>query len=262
VKLVPFSREAHAATKLRPVSSFAFARSAPLIPLYGAELGRAALAFPLAFTAEKEGFFPSAMMGVDAGRNLFVAQDGRWIGGYLPAVLRRQPFLLAKVEGSDDWVLCLDEDSELISTQEGQPLVSEDGTASSLITQMTSFLAELERNRAATLAACAVLDRHGLLSPWDLKIARDGGVVQKVEGLFKVDMTRLAEASGETMTELRDSGALTMIYAQEISMLHLPLLGKLAAAHAETEAKQAAIKDGNWNLDTLFGVEEDTLFQF
>ena len=262
MKLVPFSSEVHARTKVLPITSFAMARGAPMLPLYGGELMRAARIFPICFTAEKDGYFPAALMAVEPGRNLFVGENGRWLADYVPAVLRRQPFALAQVAGSDNWVLCLDEDSGLLSETEGNSLIMPDGSNSNMVAQVTEFLVTLERDRAATLAACAALDRHGLIVPWDLMINRTDGTQQKVDGLFHADAGRLAQLPGEALVELRDCGALVMVYLQEFSRATLASIGQLAAAHAEADAKKAAIQNQNFNLDNLFGIDSDDPFQF
>ena len=262
MKLVAFSLETHARTKILPLTSFAMARGAPMLPLYGGELTRAAHVFPICFSAEKDGYFPAALMAVEPGRNLFVAADGRWLADYVPAVLRRQPFALAQVAGSDNWVLCLDEDSDLLSETEGKSLVAPDGSNSELVAHATEFLVALERDRAATLAACAALDRHGLIVPWNLTINGMDGTQQKLDGMFQADAGRLAQLPGDALADLRDRGALAMIYLQEFSRQALASIGQLAAAHAEADAKRAAIQDQSFNLDNLFGIDSDDPFQF
>ena len=262
MKLVPVSREGHATKRIRPLTSFAFAAGMPVISLYGAEVARAAHDFPVGFAAEKEGFFPVAVTGVEPGRSLFVADDGRWLGSYVPALLRRAPFRLAKVGASDEWVLCLDEDSALLSDSEGQPLFAANGTPTEVIAQATRFLAELERNRVATLAACAGLDRMGLLTPWDLRVAKPGEEERQLSGLFRIDEAKLTTVAAAGLAELRDLGALSIAFLQLFSLHKLPAIGRLAAARQQAEARRQTLQQGRFDLDRAFGIVDDDPFQF
>jgi hypothetical protein len=262
LKLVPISRDRHAALRVRPLASYAAYRQSSLLPVYGSELSRAAHEFPVAFIAEKEGFFPAVLLGIEPGKNLFVALDGRWLAGYVPAMIRRAPFLLARVEESGDYVLCLDEESPLLNGREGQPLFAETGEPAPLVTHVGNFLSELERSRMTTLAACAALDRHGLLTRWDLQVTRPDKTAQKIDGLFRVEEEKLQQLGAEALVELRDTGALAVAYAHLFSLSRLPVLGQLAAAFAEVENRRAPAAKAELDLDRAFGMVEDDLFQF
>ena len=262
MRLVPYSTQSHATTRVKAQTSYAHVSQVPLLSLYGAEMMRAAHSFVVAFTAENDGFFPGALMSVEPGRNLFVGRDGRWLGEYLPAVLRRAPFVLARVEGGDQWVLCLDHDSELLSETEGTPLVDADGSPAPLINVVSGFLADLERNRAATVAACALLQEKGLVVPWPLAVSKDGTETRRFEGLFRVDEAALNSLAGEDLVALRDTGALPLIYAHFQSLGNLQLLGRLAASRADEDARHQAVQQGRWDLDRAFGIGDDDPFQF
>ena len=263
VKLVPVSYEVHKAKKLASPNSWAFLRNMPLIGLYEAELASAARDIPICFTAEKDSFFPGALMGVRPDVNSFVGQDGRWCAAHIPWVIRRRPFVLARVETSENWVLCVDDESELLTEAGGIDLFNADGTPAEVITQMTDFLASLERNRTDTVAACIALDRHGLLVPWDLKVGIPGQDMKRLDGFYRVDEGTFGRLSADALLELRDSKALAMVYAHFISLTNLSKLGYFAAAHQEMEAQKASVHSGQWSLDHAFGlVEDEDRFQF
>lgn len=263
MKLVPISREAHSAKRVRSRASFEAFRQSGLIPLYGAELAKAAHEFPICFTRDPDGFFPAALTAVEPQKNLYVAVDGQWLAGYLPAVMRRAPFALARVEQTGNWVLCLDEENELVSDMDGNPLFAEDGTPAPLIGEMSNFLAELERNRVATIAACAALAEHGLLEPWDLKVQAEDGTTKRLEGLYSIPEPKLAAVSAEGLAALRDSGALTIAYAHLFSLAKLPVLGRLATIQAQFAAQaRPPVQQPAVDLDHAFGIVGDEPFQF
>lgn len=266
MKLVPVSRENHRQKKVLARSSFEDIRATSVLPLFGAELARAAHEFPIGFIHDRNGYFPAALMAVHPNRNLFVSVDGQWLAGYLPAVLRRTPFALASVSETGNLVLCIDEDSPLLSDTDGNALFMEDDAPSPVIGEMTKFLVELERNRLVTTKACAAMATHGLLEPWTLRVAEQDGTQRPVEGLFKVREAGLVEVSAEGLVELRDTGALALAYAQLFSLIKLPILGRLAAVQAQFEAQKqsmnAASKAASVDLDQAFGIVGDDPFQF
>lgn len=96
--ITPVTHSRHAAMRWRHNHSYAFAADRAVIPLVAAELAKAALAFPIAFIGEGEALVPAAVLGLESNRNLFVAEGGRWLGGYVPAALRGYPFVLGRTE--------------------------------------------------------------------------------------------------------------------------------------------------------------------
>lgn len=212
-------------------SDFRFAAQTAVAPLVAKELPKALMAFPIGFVRYEDLFNPAAVLSFEPNRNLFVADDGRWIGTYQPAAFRGFPFRLVST-GNDKLTLCVDEESGLLTDgPEGEPFF-EDGEIGERLKQVMDFLTLLEQDRAITARACAALDRHGVIKPWPITIKGEDGE-RKVEGLFQVDETALNALPLEALDDLRQSGALPMAYCQLLSMQHLPILGRLAEAHTK-----------------------------
>ena len=110
----------------KPFDSYRFAATDAIAPLVAQELTKACLSLPIAFIRAQDQFSTAAVQGLQAGQNLFVARDGRWIGPYIPATYRGYPFALAQAD-NDQLVLCVDTDSELIGEQHEQPFFSDTG---------------------------------------------------------------------------------------------------------------------------------------
>jgi len=262
VNLVPLSFDRHAGLRVRPITGYQFAGNSALVSLYGTELFRAAHEFPIAFSPEADGYFPAALLGTRPEQNVFVDAQGRWLSSYVPALWRRGAFRLARIEDRDEMALCVDGDSPLLSRSEGEPLFDAEGRPSPFITRVGQFLAGLEADRTATLAACAALDRCGVLKPWDLQVRKPDGSMQKIGGLFIVDETRLAALSGDDLAALLACRALPIAYAQLFSLHKLPLLGQLAALRDGEAQKKKELADGTLDLDKIFGIVEDDPFVF
>lgn len=256
----PLTLERHGTQRWRRVSSFAFFQQ-PLLPLAGTELTQAALALPLAFAPVDGGFACVAVVGVRDGQCLYVAPDGRWLGRYLPATLRCYPFALALV-GDDKHALCVDEASGLMSQQpQDERFFEEDGTLTPALKGILDFLGLVRGSRAALANACAALQTHGLLQPWEITLEKPEGP-RRLEGLFRVDEAALNALPDEAFLALRRGGALTVAYAQMMSMQNLPALGELLAVHTKAESAKTAAKPlpvtAAGDLDLSF-MEGDTI---
>jgi hypothetical protein len=262
VNLAPLSHEHHAALRLRPLASYDFARDSALVSLYASEVYRAAHEFPVTFSAEADGFFPAALLGLAPGQNLFVGAKGQWLSSYVPALWRRGPFRLAKVKEREEWVLCMDLDSPQLNANEGEPLFDAEGKPAPLVGKIMQFLVQLETDRAVTLAACSAMDRHGLLQPWDLQVQKTDGSTLKIDGLTKIDEGKLTALDGEALAELNQTGALALIYAHLFSLHKLPILGQLGGVHEQVAQQKKAIESGKLDLDRVFGIVEDDPFIF
>ncbi|WP_299436447.1 SapC family protein [uncultured Rhodospira sp.] len=215
-----------------PHADYKMARSQPIVPLARTEVPRAVLAFPIAFQATAEGASLVAVMGLTTERNLFVTADNRWAGAYVPAIFRGYPFALGNTEDGRQ-VVCIDEDSGCLREGPGaKPLFDENDQPAPFLREIMGFLQQLARDRQATMAGVATLEKHGLLEAWPITI-KAGERETNVTGLLRINESALNALEPAALAEVRDAGALPIAYGQLYSMGHLRLLGKMAEAHAK-----------------------------
>jgi len=253
-QLVPLTPERHAGKRWKRYTSYAFVRDRAIAPLTGAELARAALSLPIVFIQQGDLWFPAALLGLSPGTNLFVAPDGRWLGDYVPASFRGYPFQLLRAK-DEQWVLCVDESSELIvDGADGEPFFDADNTPAPAVNQVLEFLGQVSRNRETTHKACAALARHACLKPCPVAIKTDSGGKQ-LGGVYQLDEAALNALDDTAFLELRRLGALPLAYFQTQSLQHLPRLTQLAEARTRT----GALPVQNGDLDLSFLSQSDTL---
>lgn len=68
------SRERHGQMRWRRSSDYAFAAQEATVPLVAAELPKAVMSLPIAFTEQAGSYFPAAILSLLAGKNLFVSR--------------------------------------------------------------------------------------------------------------------------------------------------------------------------------------------
>lgn len=224
----------HSDKSWTPYSGYAFAAKIMAAPISADELSYASTEFPLAFLKAERTMFV-ALLGVNTDQNLFVAPDGRWVGQYVPAVMRGYPFKLLPAE-EGRYALGYDDASGLIGAAgQGEPFFDDKGEPTERIQQVLQFLIRLQNGLDQGTRVAAKLEELDLLETWPLK-AMDGGKERNVVGLQRVNETKLSALADDQFLELRKIGALPLIYAQLLSMANIPTLGRLGQAHAQYAA--------------------------
>jgi SapC protein len=245
----------HATRRWRPAGSYSWAAAEVLVPVTGSEVSRAAAHMPIALIRGGDAFTLAAVLGLERGVSLFVAPDGRWLGGYVPALLRSRPFALLPLEDGRK-VLCIDEEAGRVAlaadAPDAQPFFGEDGKLSPALQEFLGFLSALEGNREPTAKACIALETHKVVVPWQIKLQMEAGTTRDVEGLYRVDEAALLALPDEAFLELRRTGALALAYAQLLSIAQLPALGQRASARLAALQQPMAPVTPTGDLDLSF----------
>ena len=243
--LVPVSPERHGGKAWRGFSGYLHAAGEAVLPLCAVELPRAAADMPVGFLRQTDAVSPVAICSLVPGRNFYIAPDGRWLGGYVPAILRAYPFALVAGDGVQR-VVCVDEESGLLlEAPDGEgtePFFDDQNQPAGKFAQLVDFLTHLERDRQATARLCALLDSHGLFADWPLKVDAGQGA-QDVTGILRIDEAALNQLSDEAFLELRKAGALAFIYTHLLSTQRLPMLSRLAQLQNQLQQRQPSLAD-------------------
>ncbi len=236
---VPLNREGHKDLRIKPVNNVAFAAKVHSVPMTVAEFGPAARDFPILFGGEEiESAGPLAMLGLKQSENLFVDENGQWeMGAYVPAFVRRYPFVLAEkpegVEG-DDFTVFLDEGYPGFSKEDGDRLFNEDGTDTDVLKNAVRFLGEFQEQVKRTQAFTKRLRELDLLEPRTVQI-KDGEETMVINGLFVVNEEKLRKLDEKTSHELLVDGSLGWIYAHLLSLSNIDRLKMRADRRGSTK---------------------------
>lgn len=252
---VPISQERHAGKGWIKPADFSFALTTESVPVVVDEMLQMAAAMPIGFVQQQKAFVPVALMGIGKGRNVFVTRSGKWLGGYVPAVLRAHPFRLASTE-NDTTILCFDEASGLLAEtpDDANPFFDDTRQPSPPVQSMMKLLAQLERSRQETLAAMQVLGDMDLMQPWPLRHDIEGRE-RLVSGLFQIDHQALKSLSLEATGRLHGTRALEISYCHLVSRTHVALMSQLSEAH---DKREEAL---NLRARSLFEISDDGDFE-
>ena len=234
-KIVPLNKERHAKTKIQDIKDFKFAATHHIAYITMHEFARAAAIFPIVFLEDKENntFRPVVLMGLNQGENMFVSADGKWNASYVPAILRRYPFALAPNGDTGQYVVCIDEDSDLVGEKEGTNLFDEQGEPTAVVDNIKRFLSELQQMDILTNHFCTFLAENNMFIPLNMKI-RENEVEKNLTGCYVINESRLNSLSDELFLTIKNKSYLPAIYAHLISLAQTERLVKfkndLAAA--------------------------------
>jgi hypothetical protein len=240
--VVPVNKDRHAGKKIRQTADFSFASQFHIAYVTVHEFARVAAIYPVVFTEDKERdqFRPVVLMGLEAGENLFVDKAGKWLASYIPAIIRRYPFALTQVADDDSFLVCVDEDSDLLSDTEGSPLFDEKGEPTQVIENVKRYLAELQQMDIMTRDFCKFLTEHNMLTPLNMRVRHDG-MVKSISGCYVINEERFNNFSDELFLEIRNKHYLPAIYAQLISLTQIERLVMLKDDQVEPTTRPDAI---------------------
>lgn len=224
-KIVPLQTELHGKLKLKSNNSFSFAADIHVAAIMANEFYRAASTYPIVFIedAGKDGFMPVVLLGLKENENLFVDANGHWDAAYVPAILRRYPFALARTTEEGQYTVCIDEESDFFSEEEGQSLFDNNGKPEDVLEKVKTYLAQLQQMEQLTRQFCETLKEHNLLAPLNMRVQKENAV-QNITGAYAVNDERLSHLSDATFLELRQKNFLPLIYGHLVSITQIERL--------------------------------------
>src|SRR5262249_24045488 len=126
--VIPLSARRHGDGAVESGSTYGFTRKTNSVPLMAVEFPLAAPEYPIVFAGTKENCMPAAILGVRDSQNLFLSRDAKWEARYIPAFVRRYPFVFSRSEDKQRLVLCIDESYSGFNREgRGERLFGEDG---------------------------------------------------------------------------------------------------------------------------------------
>lgn len=177
--------------------------------------------YPILFTKDPNtgGFLAAALLGLETNQNLFLHDDG-WDATYVPAMVQRQPFLIATGgEGGDKPpVVSVDLDHPRISQDEGEPIFDTEGAPSEFLNKKIDLLDKLHRGLQHGSGFIDALLKHELLEQITLDITFNNGDQRSVDGFYCIAEERLYQLEGDVLESLNQAGYLQPVFMAVASL--------------------------------------------
>ncbi|MFN4112642.1 MAG: SapC family protein [Sphingomonadaceae bacterium] len=220
--LMPLNSRDHAKYRSTSLDQAKWLTGVHAIPLTVDEFVQSQRDFPIVFSSG-DNPLPLALMGLNEGVNTFVDEDGRITDPiYIPAYIRRYPFLLAKLRPeAEELSLCFDPTSGILGEDvDGEALFTEDAEPTDVTKRVLEFCQHFEEAGQRTKVFIDELKKHDLLMEGEMAItlSSDGANPYVYRGFQMINEPKLREVRGDVLRGWNQNGMLALIYAHLMSL--------------------------------------------
>lgn len=214
---IPLDGKAHKDLGLKPNFGLKFTRNVNAVPINMIEMPQICHFYPIGFSPDKSAT-PVAIIGLRDNENLYLKDDNHWLDDtYIPAYVRRYPFIFSEMPEDDKLSLCVDLDKDVIESKGKQPFFDEDGKPSQLSQNALEFCKSYHAAAQQTVAFGQELAKSGLLVERQAEINIGGGKKINFAGFRIIDEEKLANLDEKTFLDWRKKGYLPFLYAHLFS---------------------------------------------
>lgn len=237
--------KAHGDLSVRTGTSYDFARKVNSVPLTAIEFSAAAAHYPVVFAGSEDRVMPAVILGASENENYFLEDDGRWKRGtYIPAFVRRYPFVFSTESKNQNFILNIDESFEGCNREgRGERLFDTDGNQTVYLQNILRFLQEYQGQFRRTEVYCQRLLEHKLLKPMQAQFSLPGGAKRSLSGFMTVDREALKALPDDVLRQMFDTDELECTFLHLFSMRHfqsmLSKLGQDASAADKNDTATA-----------------------
>jgi hypothetical protein len=223
---MPLEPVRHAKAGLKPRQDYSFSRTTNAVALTLSEFSSAARQYPIVFSGASP-VVPFAVVGVRDNENLFLEKDGRWReDAYVPAYVRRYPFIFSEVPNSDRLILCVDEAADHFEKESTQPFFV-DGKPSENLQRALKFNEQFHAELEQTRLFGEWLEQNDMLEEKVARAELAGGQSYTLRGFRLINTSKLNLLTDVQILELHKKGWLPLLHFHFQSLQNWAPLSKL-----------------------------------
>ncbi|MFZ9395206.1 MAG: SapC family protein [Erythrobacter sp.] len=247
--LMPLNSRDHKGWKSKNFDDIRFLGGTHAVPVTVDEFIDAQRNFPIVFSSG-DNPVPLALMGLNEGVNTFVDEAGKISENiYLPAYVRRYPYMLAKLRpDTDELSLCFDPSAGVVGVfDEGSELFEGEGNPTEYTKSVLDFCQKFEESGARTKAFMDEIEKHGLLMDGEIAITRNDDPDKPFiyRGFKMVDEAKLRELPNEVVEALHKNGMLMLMHAHLFSLNLMRVIFARQSQQGKLPAPEAAAQAAN-----------------
>jgi hypothetical protein len=226
-------RDVHRHARLAPAPDVRFAAHSNSFLLAAQECVDAMRDYPLLFVGQPGGAFTmAALTGLKTDQNLFVTPDGHWLeGAYLPAFVRRYPFVLVEPKDGTELQIAVDRKCAWLDLTgaggTGERLFTDEGNSSPAMDEFAVFLTRFHRGMQETRRFATELHQLGLLVKRFIKVKGPAGS-SSLDDIWVVSEEALHALDAATTKGLTDKGYMAWIHLHLASLSNVQRLADLS----------------------------------
>lgn len=217
-KPVALDKKTHAGFSLTKNLTFDFAAKVNAVPVTMIELPSLMQNYPIAFSATSPAT-PLAILGLRDNENLFVNKKGEWQKDcYIPAYIRRYPFIFARNDNGDRLTLCVDDNSNILTKGNDNLLFDASGELTQLTNNALEYCRSYQAAAEQTEAFSQALEQSGILLDRSAEIRLSNGETLTLSGFRQIDETKFYALPKDTLNQWHDNRWIAFIYAHLFSI--------------------------------------------
>lgn len=192
------NKEKSKSLKVDEIVGFEFCSDLTNSPISISEFREASKYFPIVFIKNNDEYSAVVVLGLD--KNEFV-KDNKWEENtYIPAYIRRYPFIFVK--GQKDLFLAIDKSCKAVNKRKGKSLFTRDGENSEYLNSVIKFLEDYQKDITLTSSIIRQFDELGLLE--DASLSKDNAPILK--GFKKINEKKLLELDDAKLSAMVRNG--------------------------------------------------------
>ncbi|MCJ8298693.1 MAG: SapC family protein [Pseudomonadales bacterium] len=216
------NKQRHLDWSIKAGRDFNFAKKVNSVPLMAVEFPSAAADYSIVFAGSGDDLLPVVIMGIREDENLYVDSAGAWNVDYVPAFIRRYPFVFASTDEGDTLTLCVDENYEGCNQEgRGERLFDADGERTQYLGKVLDFLQDYQQHFARTQSFCKELNALDLFEDMGAKFTLASGEERTLSGFKVINRERLKALSADDLQSLFNNDGLELVYLHLQSMQNL-----------------------------------------
>ena len=241
---VPVSKAKHAQLSVDSGTDYGFSRNVNAVPVMAVEFPNAAAEYAIVFAGSGDEVMPAVVLGVREQENLYLAKEGAWSARYVPAFVRRYPFVFSSPDDGKTFTLCIDEAFKGFNREgRGERLFDEQGKQTPYVDNVLKFLQQYQLEFRRTQAFCRKLRELNLLEPMRAQLTLQSGERVALGGFMAVERARLKTLGAERLAELARSDELELVYAHLQSLRNFGAMRERMGSAGAAEAPAAREAD-------------------
>lgn len=214
---IPLDAEKHKNLGLAKNFNLSFTKGINAVPINMIEMPQICHHYPIAFSPDGNAA-PVAILGMRDGENLFVDEKGNWQPDtYIPAYIRRYPFIFSEMPDSEQLTLCVDLNDTVVSETGEQKFFGEDGKPSQLSQNALEFCKAYHAAAQQTQSFSKTIQECDLLVDRQAEITVQGNKKISFSGFKIIDEEKLSQLDDDKFMEWRRKGWLPFLYAHLFS---------------------------------------------
>ena len=232
---VPLDAARHGSLSLKKNFGLGFTKGINAVPINLIEMPQICHTYPIAFSPDATAT-PVAILGLRDNENLYLNNKDEWISdAYIPAYIRRYPFIFSEVPNGDQLTLCIDLD-ETTTEENGDQKFFDADKPSALAQNALEFCKSYHSAAKQTMEFSRALHDADLLVTRQAEISTPAGRKINFSGFRIIDEKKLAEMDDAFFLAWRKKGWLPFVYAHLFSGAQWQRLTRLLSERIKADA--------------------------